>query len=135
MRRGTRGGSLACARPGNGEAGWGPFLTRRCHSGSCESDAVGARGGRAAGLASATSGLRRLAGGLGDVDGGELLRVGRVDAHRIVKVVLGRTALDRNGEALRHLPRLRPTDVEADDALVVVFVADELGITGVLAAM
>ena len=81
-------------------------------------------------LASAARGLGRDAGALRDRESGELLHRSGVNAHGFVKSGLRGAELHRDPKTLRHLARIWADDMEADHALTIVDVADELGIAG-----
>merc|ERR1719323_904764 len=63
------------------------------------------------------------------------LRERGVDAHAVVDVLLRATRLDGDRQALDDLPGVRPQDVHADDFLPAGDVADDLHVTGLLAAL
>mmetsp|Transcript_22623 Transcript_22623/g.49397 ORF Transcript_22623/g.49397 Transcript_22623/m.49397 type:complete len:280 (-) Transcript_22623:49-888(-) len=88
-----------------------------------------------AGLASASLLLGARARAFRRTQNRKLLDHRRVDADGLVKVRLCRAALHCDGEALRHLARARPANVESDDAQVLLQVADELAVAGVVAAV
>lgn len=56
-----------------------------------------------------------------------------MDAYSAVEVGLRRATLHGDSEALGHLASVRATDVQPDHTLVVGDVADELGVTRVVA--
>ncbi len=86
-------------------------------------------------LTSASGASDVLAASLGHIQRGEGLGAGGMNAHGHVKVLLGGAEFDGDGEALRDLARVGSGHVQADDALLVELVADELRVAHVVRSM